>query len=77
MQLSCTHKKIDTVLKEPSTDVEKIEIILERGAFHNDKFILKDSLISFFPSKDGFSSENRAYSEKSSQIISLTVAFSN
>lgn len=32
-------------------DSSSIEITVERGAFHYDKFVLKDTLITFYPSK--------------------------
>ncbi|WP_299674899.1 hypothetical protein [uncultured Tenacibaculum sp.] len=75
---------IITFLINCSRSIEKkdailnsIEIKLERGAFHYDTFILKDTLLSFYPEKLsnnalGNESELAKYYQKSEQYISKT-----
>ncbi|WP_442267193.1 hypothetical protein ACSIGC_05735 [Tenacibaculum sp. ZS6-P6] len=55
--------------------LNSIEIKLERGAFHYDTFILKDTLLTFYPEKLsnnalGNESELAKYYQKSEQYIS-------
>lgn len=57
--------------------LNSIEIKLERGAFHYDTFILKDTLLTFYPEKLsnnalGNESELAKYYQKSEQYISKT-----
>ena len=51
-------------------DSSSIILTIERGAFHYDKFILKDTIITFYPSTKNLSKENDKYNQFSEQIIS-------
>jgi len=51
-------------------DSSSILITVERGAFHYDKFILEDTLITFYPSSESFSEEHKDYNQISNQVIS-------
>ncbi|SNR14972.1 DUF6438 domain-containing protein [Tenacibaculum jejuense] len=68
--IDCSYKK-----KEQKTQQKSLEITIERGAFHYDTFILKDTLLSFNPEKLdnnvlGNESELAKYYQKSEQKIS-------
>ena len=52
-------------------DSSSIQITVERGAFHFDKFILKDTLITFYPSKENIGVDNKDYNQISEQAISI------
>jgi len=69
IQLSCNNRTSNKTLNQPIIKNDTVEIIVERGAFHNDTFILKDSLITFYPAKKNFGFDNVNYTTKSSQII--------
>ncbi|WBU90336.1 hypothetical protein [Cellulophaga omnivescoria] len=64
---------VDTELEQQSKiDSSSIEITVERGAFHYDKFVLKDTLITFYPPKKsiGIGIDNSNYNQISEQVIS-------
>ncbi len=42
-------------------DSSKIELIVERGAFHYDKFVLLDTTITFYPSSNKFDEKYDKY----------------
>lgn len=67
--VSCNNKTATKKLNQPIVKNDTIEIIVERGAFHNDTFILKDNLLTFYPAKKKFGFDNTDYTTKSSQII--------
>ncbi|MDO6492875.1 MULTISPECIES: hypothetical protein [unclassified Cellulophaga] len=52
-------------------DSSNIEITVERGAFHYDKFVLKDTLITFYPSKENIGVDNSDYNQISEKVISV------
>lgn len=56
------------VIEKTKTDV--LELHIGRGAFHYDKFILKDSVITYYPTEEGFETGFTQYHKKSSQRIS-------
>lgn len=63
---------IDAALEQKSKiDSSSIEITVERGAFHYDKFVLKDTLITFYPSKENIGVDNSNYNQISKKIISV------
>ncbi len=68
--LNCSrHIKKDILIEN------NIEIRLERGAFHYDTFVLKDTVIQFFPEKSNHNSFDKThkiskYDQKSKQSIS-------
>lgn len=64
------NSKSDIVSFNPNIDYSNILLTIERGAFHYDKFILKDTLITFYPSSENFRMENDNYNQISEQIIS-------
>ena len=49
-------------------DYSTVELSLERGAFHYDKFVLKNKTITYYPEKEGQGPET-AYQEISSKKI--------
>lgn len=63
-------------MKKESKKESSIEIIVERGAFHYDKFVLKDSIVTFYPEKEievnsnSKNDEQKKYYQKSQQQIS-------
>jgi len=54
----------------PTIDSSSILLIIERGAFHYDKFILKDTVIAFYPSSESWGKEHDNYNQISEQKIS-------
>ncbi len=64
---STTNQDLDN---EKGIDYTQVELKIERGAFHYDKFVLADTTITFFPSLDGFKSEFDKYNRISKQRIS-------
>ncbi|WP_394975173.1 hypothetical protein [uncultured Croceitalea sp.] len=59
-----------TLSINPTVDLSSIRLTIERGAFHYDKFILKDTIITFYPSSENLSEENDNYNQVSKQVIS-------
>ena len=51
-------------------DSSKVELIIERGAFHYDKFVLKDTIITFYPSSKSTGIRFDKYNHISEQKIS-------
>ncbi len=51
-------------------DSSSIMLTVERGAFHNDKFVLKDTILTFYPSSEKLNKKNDKYNQISEQIIS-------
>jgi len=62
--------KSNIVSLNSAIDSSSILLIIERGAFHFDKFILKDTLITFYPSSESFDIETDNYNQISEQSIS-------
>lgn len=63
---SCSQKQKTTVKTSP------LKIIVERGAFHYDTFILKDSIINFYPQENnGVKNGNKYYSKSHKKISQL------
>ncbi|MCP4179147.1 MAG: hypothetical protein GY756_15410 [bacterium] len=50
-------------------DYSTLELTVERGAFHYDKFALKDTIITFYPSKDSLGDKYHNYTKMSKQVI--------
>ena len=55
--LACQKPKINEVKEADKIDFSTVELKVERGAFHYDTFILKDTIITFFPQKEIDSTE--------------------
>ncbi len=53
-----------------SVDYSNVELIVERGAFHYDKFVLKDTLITFIPTSEITGEGNDKYNHVLEQRIS-------
>ncbi|MET2984113.1 hypothetical protein [Aureibaculum conchae] len=68
--ISCQKAKVDDRKKQNKNDFSTIELKVERGAFHNDTFILKDTVITFYPEKEQDSDLNQQYYTISEQAIS-------
>lgn len=51
-------------------DYSSVLLIIKRGAFHYDKFILKDTIITFYPSSKNLGKEYDNYNQISEQKIS-------
>jgi hypothetical protein len=64
------NSKSNILSRTPIVDSSSIILTIERGAFHYDKFILKDTIITFYPSSENLSKENDKYNQVSEQIIS-------
>ncbi|WP_062053318.1 hypothetical protein [Aquimarina longa] len=62
--------KSSILSKQQTVDSSSILLTIERGAFHYDKFILKDTIITFYPSSENWGKENDKYNQVSEQIIS-------
>ncbi len=62
--------KSDIVFLNQNIDFSSVVLTIERGAFHYDKFILKDTLITFYPSSESLTGGNDNYTQISEQIIS-------
>ncbi len=69
--LSCskTVKKKNSNLQAQTVDSNTIELTIKRGAFHYDKFVLKDTVVTFYPSTETV--EDDKYNTISSQNISI------
>ncbi|PKB43010.1 hypothetical protein AX016_1190 [Cellulophaga sp. RHA19] len=66
------NSNVDVVLEQQSKiDSSSIEITVERGAFHYDKFVLKDTLITFYPPKESIGIDNSNYNQISEKVISV------
>ncbi|KKN61540.1 hypothetical protein LCGC14_0520690 [marine sediment metagenome] len=61
--------KSNDVSVNSDIDYSNVLLTVERGAFHFDKFILKDTVITFYPSSESFSAEDENYNQISEQII--------
>ncbi len=76
IHISCSSKKTTNSNKEKENNMNfsTFELIVERGAFHYDSFVLKDTILTFFPEKENISNttniELKKYYEKSEQKIS-------
>ena len=64
------NSKSSVLSRTTIVDSSSIILTIERGAFHYDKFILKDTIISFYPSSENLGKENDKYNQVSEQIIS-------
>ena len=64
------NSKSSTLSRTHIVDSSSIILTIERGAFHYDKFILKDTLITFYPSSETLGKNNDEYNQISEQIIS-------
>ncbi|WP_128755385.1 hypothetical protein [Aquimarina sediminis] len=62
--------KSDTISSKSSMDFSSAVIQVERGAFHYDKFVLKDTVITYYPSSEKFEKKYDAYNYTSEQKIS-------
>jgi len=52
MVVSCQKTKVDENKKNDEVDFSTIELRVDRGAFHYDSFVLKDTTIIFYPEKE-------------------------
>jgi len=52
------------------TESSKITLTLERGVFHNDKFVLSDTIITYYPSSEKNNEKFDKYYQISEQKIS-------
>ena len=71
--VSCQETKKNNTKQDIKTDFSTIELKVERGAFHYDTFILKDTTITFYPESKIDSienSEHQKYYKTSVNIIS-------
>ncbi|WP_282087476.1 hypothetical protein [Aquimarina algiphila] len=66
---SKTVEKKDSNTQTQVIDSNLIELTIERGAFHYDRFVLKDTIITFYPSAEMV--ENNKYNVTSSQNITI------
>ena len=51
-------------------DTSSVLLKIERGAFHYDKFVLRDTILTFYPSSDQFDSKDEGYNRMSRKTIS-------
>lgn len=72
--LSCssTEEKNTSKIKAPQ-EVKHIKLIVERGAFHYDKFVLDDTTITFYPEEENKSGPSTKYNQISIQKISKKI----
>ncbi|MBJ2175152.1 hypothetical protein JBL43_12940 [Aureibaculum sp. A20] len=50
--VACQKPKVNDSNENNNTDFSTLELKVERGAFHYDTFVLKDSTITFYPQKE-------------------------
>ncbi|WP_117885416.1 DUF6438 domain-containing protein [Aureibaculum luteum] len=68
--VACQKPKVNDSNENNNTDFSTIELTVERGAFHYDTFVLKDTTITFHPQKEMDSVEHQEYYTKSEKHIS-------
>ena len=68
--ISCQKSKNDQEKLSDKSDFSTIVLKVERGAFHNDSFVLMDTLITFYPENEMESTEYQAYYMISEEAIS-------
>lgn len=68
--VSCQKTIVDKDKDDKKNDFSTLELKVERGAFHNDTFILKDTIVTFYPEEVIDSVEYQQYYKISDQSIS-------
>ncbi len=63
--------KHESVLENESINFSNVFLKIERGAFHYDSFILKDTLLTYHPSSEKFGGELKKYNFNSEQVLSI------
>ncbi len=66
---ACTQKNIK---KDPINHNTSAVLIVKRGAFHYDQFILKDTLLTFHPNHEIKISDLTPYDKKSEKVIAAS-----
>ncbi len=64
---SCKNNDVSTV--EETIDISKVKITVKRGAFHDDRFVLEDSIIRFIPAANGMLEEFPQYTVASETVL--------
>jgi hypothetical protein len=66
---SCKQSESDIIDEQPQQESVG-KIIVRRGAFHNDKFVVQDSMVKFVPLDSGFIEEFPQYTVPSERVVS-------